>query len=202
MTARDTTMKTKTVKQSSARCDAWDADLTDAQRWQAYDKARRSSWYEVAEWAQKEFGLKRAPGRNAIYRWKARMRGDESTHRIEEGILAKRDVGALAAAAGIQDQDLIAAYITMGADMAMRNGDADGAAKYTGIAIDLAAVQTKRVELELKSRAQQTKDEQLKLAREKFQAAEARLNQAKEIVGDVKLSDAERTARMKEIFGL
>jgi hypothetical protein len=45
-------------------------------------------------------------------------------------------------------------------------------------------------------------DEQLKLDREKFEAAERRAAQAKEAISDKKLTDAERTARLKEIYGI
>ena len=54
----------------------------------------------------------------------------------------------------------------------------------------------------LKAAAQQTKDAQLKLAREKFEAAERRENAAKATVADVKLTDAERVAKIKSIFGM
>ena len=56
-------------------------------------------------------------------------------------------------------------------------------------------------ELELKAAAQTTKDEQLKLAREKFEAAERRENAARNGLGDTKLTDAAKIAKMKEIFG-
>ncbi len=194
-------MKTKTA-QKSPRCDSWYADLDEPTRWKIYDKARRATWYVVADWAKKEFGLPRAPGRRAVYAFKAYMRENESAHRVEETITAKREVGTMAKAAGIDNQELISAYITMGADLAMRTGYADDAKKFTGMAMDLSAAQAKMFELELKKKAQETKDAQLRLSREKFEAAEARLNKAKEVVSDTKLSDAERTARMKEIFGL
>lgn len=194
-------MKTKTA-QKSPRCDSWYADLDEPTRWKIYDKARRATWYVVADWAKKEFGLPRAPGRRAVYAFKAYMRENESAHRVEETITAKREVGTMAKAAGIDNQELISAYITMGADLAMRTGCADDAKKFTGMAMDLSAAQAKMFELELKKKAQETKDAQLRLSREKFEAAEARLNKAKEVVSDTKLSDAERTARMKEIFGL
>lgn len=171
-------MKMKTAN-NSPRCDAWYSDLDEPTRWKLYDKARRGSWYAVAEFAKKEFGLKRAPGRQAVYNFKAFMRENESAHRVEESITAKREVGTMARAAGIDNQDLISAYITMGADLAMRTGVADDAKKFTGMAMDLGAFQTKMFELELKKRAQQTKDEQLKLAREKFEAAESRLTAAR-----------------------
>lgn len=192
-------MKTA-LKQNKPRSDAWDADLSDAQRWQAYDLFRRSAWYEVAEWVKAEFALTRAPGRNALYRWARRMREDESAHRVEQAITARDEIGALANTAAA-DAALIDAYKSLAADLALKGNAAD-AVKYTVMAMEIGNAQRKAAELELKARAQQTKDEQLKLAREKFEAAEARLNKAKEIVGDVKLTDAERTARMKEIFGL
>ena len=49
--------------------------------------------------------------------------------------------------------------------------------------------------------AGQRADEQLKLAREKFEAAERRANAAKAALGETKLTDAEKVAKMKELFG-
>ena len=45
-------------------------------------------------------------------------------------------------------------------------------------------------------------DDALRLAREKFEASERRAAQAKEAISDKKLTDAERTARLKEIYGI
>jgi hypothetical protein len=190
----------KRTHRPKPRSDAWDAHLTEAQRWQAYDLFRRSPWYEVAEWAREEFGLDRAPARSAMYRWAARMREQESARRIERAVAARDEAGALVAAR-TDDADTIAAYKALAQELAL-SGDAETARTYTRMALDLAAAQTKRAELELKAAAQETKDAQLKLAREKFEAAEARLNEAKGVVADAKLTDAERTAKMKEIFGL
>jgi hypothetical protein len=184
---------------SKPRSDAWDADLTEAQRWQAYAQFRRSSWFEVSAWAAAQFGVD-APSRSALYRWAGRMREQESAHRIEQSIVAREEIGTLASTVA-SDSALIDAYKTLAADLALK-GNASDAVKFTVMAMELGNGQRKAVELELKARAQQTKDEQLKLAREKFEAAEARLNKAKEVVGDAKLTDAERTAKMKEIFGL
>ena len=181
------------------RSDAWDADLTEAQRWQAYAQFRRSPWYEVSKWAAEQFGVP-APSRSALYRWAARMRGLESAHRVEQAVVAREEIGTLASTVA-HDAALIDAYKSMAADLALKGNAAD-AIKYTVMAMEIAAGQRKQAELELKARAQETKDEQLKLAREKFEAAEARLNQAKEIIGDGKLTDAERTLRIKQIFGL
>lgn len=161
------------MKQSKPRSDAWDADLTEAQRWQAYDLFRRSPWYAVAEWAHKEFGLRRAPGRGALYRWARRMRQDESAHRIEQAVQARDEIGALAHTAAA-DAALIDAYKSLAADLALK-GNASDAVKYTVMAMEIGNAQRKAAELELKARAQETKDAQLRLAREKFEAAEARI---------------------------
>lgn len=172
-------MKTKTA-QKSPRCDAWYSDLDEPTRWKLYDKARRGSWYAVAEFAKKEFGLKRAPGRQAVYNFKAFMRENESAHRVEETITAKREVRSMAEAAGIDNQDLISAYTTMGADLAMRTNDADGAKKFTEMALGLAAAQTKMLELKLRERAvavnEKAVGERIKTDREK--AVDALLEEA------------------------
>jgi hypothetical protein len=189
-----------TARKTKPRSDAWDADLTEAQRWQAYDLFRRSPWYAVAEWAHKEFGLRRAPGRGALYRWARRMRQDESARRIEQAVTARDEIGALAGTAAA-DAALIDAYKSLAADLALKGNAAD-AVKYTVMAMEIGNAQRKAAELELKARAQETKDAQLRLAREKFEAAEARLAEAKDVVSDAKLTDAERTAKIREIFGL
>lgn len=184
---------------TKTRADAWDATLTEVQRWQVYELTRRSNYPAVAQWIEKELKID-PPGKSAYYAWCNRMRENESAHRVEEAITARAEVGALAATSS-SSATLIEAYKSMAADMALK-GFSGEAVKYTDMAMALAAAQTKERELELKARAQETKDEALRLAREKFEAAEARLNSAKEVVTDTKLSDAERTQKIKQIFGL
>ena len=62
------------------RNDAWDAALTEAQRWEAYEKAKGASWPAFADWCAAEFGVR--PGKNAIYDWMAWMRRQEGAHRL------------------------------------------------------------------------------------------------------------------------
>ena len=57
-------------------------------------------------------------------------------------------------------------------------------------------------EVDLKDAAQATKDEQLKLARDKCEAAEKRLNAVQGAVDAPQLSDAERIEKIKSIFGM
>ena len=193
-----------TARKTKPRSDAWDADLTEAQRWQAYDLFRRSPWYAVAEWAHKEFGLRRAPGRGALYRWARRMRQDESARRIEQAVAARDEIGALAGTAAA-DAALIDAYKSLAADLALK-GNASDAVKYTVMAMEIGNAQRKAAELELKARAQETKDAQLRLAREKFEAAEIRLKAVREALNAPKNADGGRSAetlkKIEEAAGL
>ena len=163
------------------RADAWDAALTDAQRWQAYDQFRRARWYEVAEWAQAEFGLKRAPGRNALYAWAKRMRAQESAHRIEQAIEAREEIGALAGTAAASDR-LIEAYQSLAAELALK-GNAPDAVRYTTMAMQIAAQQQAAAELAIKRQRLDQQQDALRLAREKFEAAEAKIAAVRDAVG-------------------
>lgn len=185
---------------SKLRTDSWASSLTEEQSWQLYYKSRALRWNEAAEWAVKEFGVD-APSRTAFYAWLGRMRGEESAHRLEEAATAAAEAAALAKTQA-KDDALIGAYKAMAAELALRTGSAKEAEKFVGMAATLADKRLKAAELKLKSRAQETKDEQLKLAREKFEAAEKRLNAIQGAVEAPQLSDEERLAKIKGIFGM
>ena len=184
---------------SKLRTDSWASSLTEEQSWQLYYKSRALRWNEAAEWAVKEFGIE-SPSRTAFYAWLAHMRAEESAHRLEQAATAAAEAAALAKTK-TSDDALIAAYKAMGAELALRTGSAGEAGKFVQMAGALADRRLRAEELKLKARAQETKDEQLKLAREKFEAAERRENAAKAALGDTKLTDVDKLAKMKEIFG-
>ena len=71
------------------RVDAWDATLSEEQRWRAYAQMQRAPWYEVSEWVAAEFGIE-APSRSALYRWAARMRKMASARRLEQAVQAHK----------------------------------------------------------------------------------------------------------------
>ena len=162
---------------------AWDKDLTDAQRWDVYAKfvEYRSDWRKVAVWVHNEFGLPE-PSRSGLYRFADRMRRMESAHRVEQAILARAEAGELARRAGQIDADLVAAYETLAADAALGTGDAKKASLYTKMAVAIGEKIATRKSLEIKERAQDTKEEALRLSREKFEASEARLKATREAV--------------------
>ena len=185
---------------SKLRTDSWASSLTEEQSWQLYYKSRALRWNEAADWAVKEFGVD-APSRTAFYAWLGRMRAEESAHRLEQAATAAAEAAALAKTQ-TSDEAQIAAYKAMATELALRTGSAKEAEKFINMAGALADKRLKAAELKLKARAQETKDEQLKLAREKFEAAERRENAAKATLGDTKLTPAEREAKLREIYGV
>ena len=162
------------------RCDAWDASLDEAARWRIYAQTRRAPWYEVAEWIAAEYGIE-APSRSALYAWIARMRRMESAHRLEQAVQARDEIGAMAGTAAANDR-LIAAYKSMAAELALK-GNAGDAVRLTTMAMQLAAQQTAAAELDIKRQRLDQQQDALRLAREKFEAAEAKIAAVRDAVG-------------------
>ena len=184
---------------SKLRTDSWASALTEEQGWQLYYKSRAMRWNEAADWAVKEFGID-PPSRTAFYAWAGRMRAEESAHRLEQAATAAAEAAALAKTQ-TSDEAQIAAYKAMATELALRTGSADEAAKFVNMAAALSERRLRARELDIKARAQATKDEQLKLAREKFEAAEKRLERVAEVTGDLKLTPEEKLKELDRLFG-
>lgn len=191
---------------SKLRTDSWASSLTEEQSWQLYYKSRALRWNEAADWAVKEFGVD-APSRTAFYAWLGRMRAEESAHRLEQAATAAAEAAALAKTQ-TSDEAQIAAYKAMATELALRTGSAKEAERFVSMAATLADKRLKAAELKLKARAQETKDEQLKLAREKFEfdAAKAAMDKAaeiKSISADDSLAADEKIAKVRAaLFGV
>lgn len=186
---------------AKVRTDSWAAGLSEEQSWELYSKARRCQWQEAAAWAVKEFGLEKGPSRTAFYAWMTAMREEEHEHRMGQAAIAAAEAAALGGKC-TKDEALIQAFKALATDVALTTGDAKTASAFVNSAMAIKDRLQKEQELALKSAAQSTKDEQLKLAREKFEAAERRENAAKATVADNKLSDEERMAKLREIYGI
>ena len=93
------------------------------------------------------------------------------------------------------------AFKALAVDAAM-GGDDQTAQTYARAAAAFRDQDLKSRELSLKEKRQKTAEKQLALAREKFEAAERRLAATENVVKETSLSDAERVAKIKEIFGL
>ena len=145
-----------------------------------------------------------APSHATWFRFKHRMRMEEAAETVISVETSKRIAEGITAAK-IDPQ--------LAADM-MTSLSVDEAAKppeernekvmqiFASAAAMFKSAEQRDRELSLKAAAQQTKDEQLKLAREKFEAAERRENAAKGTIADAKLTDEERMAKLKEIYGI
>ena len=186
---------------AKVRTDSWAAGLSEEQSWALYSKARRCQWQEAAAWAVKEFGLEKGPSRTAFYAWLTAMREEEHEHRMGQAAIAAAEAAALGGRC-TKDEALIQAFKALATDVALTTGDAKTASAFVNSAMAIKDRLQKEQELALKSAAQSTKDEQLKLAREKFEAAEKRLNAVQSAVDAPQLTDAERVATLKSLFGL
>ena len=107
------------------RLDAWDSTLTDAQRWEAYEKSKSVTWFAFAQWLAEEYGL--SVGKTAIYDWQAWMRRQEGAHRLERAIAARQELKGLSDYAAL-DARTADAYLALAND-AILSGDPDRAAK-------------------------------------------------------------------------
>lgn len=168
---------------AKVRIDAWDAPLTEEQRWRAYGVFRKSSWLELAEWVEAEYGLAR-PSKSAIYRWAKRMRSQESAHRLDQALIARAEIGALAGTTATKDK-LIGGWLAMATELGL-NSDAATAERFTKMAMQLSAQQLAERDLELKEQRLTHQADAQRLAREKFEATEARLAAVQQAVTEVR----------------
>ena len=180
------------------RMDAWDASLTEAQRWEAYEKAKGTSWMAFAAWAASEHGVR--PGKNAIYDWMAFMRAQEGQHRLERAIAARKELKGLSDA-GALDAQTADAYMALAND-AILSGDPEKAARIVAAAVQINAASLRLAEQRQQAQRLKLQEQALALQREKFEAAEKRLNAAAEAAQDTTLTEAERLAKINAIFGL
>ena len=180
------------------RMDAWDSALTEAQRWEVYEKSKGVTWTAFADYLNAEYGIR--PSKNAIYDWMAWMRREEGQHRLERAIAARKELKGLSDA-GALDAQTADAYMALAND-AILGGDPDKAAKIVAAAAQINAASLRIREQRLQAERLALQEQSLALQREKFEAAEKRLNAATEAAQDETLTEAERLAKIKTIFGL
>ncbi len=172
--------------------------ITPEQADQLFELLRTTPYYAAVKWVSEQWHL--TVSVSGLRRWWAR----------ETKSRARADLRSAIKASEQFDRDLDARALDERANNALRaafwqavtSGDREAVKTFAALSLDYNADARGGDELEIKRKALAVKERKLDLDREKFEAAEARLNQAKEVVGDSKLSDAERTAKMKEIFGL
>ena len=174
------------------RPDAWYAPLSETERWAVYEKALHLPFPAVAAFVEKQHGI--SVSRSGFYRFLDWMRPQQSAHRLEQAVIAREEARGLAEAAGAK-KEIADAFMAMGSEIALRTGSAEAAADWIKMAAQLVAAAQKDREIELRAEAQ-------KLDREKFEAAQRREDAAKAAVKDEKLSEEEKMARLREIYGI
>ena len=196
------TFDKKTMKDfitRKTRSDAWGEDLSEALKWELYKLADYEAGCDRLAQLKLSGELDiEPPSRSGWYRFLTRRRAEENIGRIQGGVAEAENI---AATSHISDATLVNALKALAADRVTSGDDKAGVA-FVAAATALIDRMQKERDLELKAAAQETKDEKLKLAREKFEAAERRENAAKAAVTDKSLSPEEREAKLKEIYGL
>lgn len=182
------------------RVDAWDSSLTDEQRWAIYERTKLNSFAEVSKWIAEEFNI--TVKHAAYYRFIARMREDEFTHKIDLAAQAASEAAKMAGETRCADEAIIEAYKSLAADAALRSGDVKEANRWIQAAMAIQDRLLKRQEIDLKIQAEERKAEELKIAQEKLKIEQAKSQKATETIANTALTPEEREAKLKEIFGL
>lgn len=180
------------------RSDAWDAPLTEEQRWEAYDKAKGMPWYELSAWLETEYGLH--PGKNAVYAWMAYMRRQEGDYRLRRAIAAREEVKGLATAGGL-DARTADAYMALAND-AILGGDPDKGARLVEAAVRISAAAVRVKEQAMSEERLELQQKALDLQREKWEDAKARLDATTAALTDAEMTEEERLDSIRAIFGL
>ena len=186
----------------SARSDSWYANVPEEELAKLYSMARRGAqWFEVVKAANDELGLNVHPSRSAYYRWMDWMREQDSERRLAQARIAALEADQLAKGVGLNDDTAIMAYKSLAAEMALKTGNAKEAGHFMRMATDLIDRQLHAKEIDLKTQDLARKEEELKIALKKLEMLEKKEAAAKETANDTKLTNEQKLAKMKEIFG-
>ncbi len=161
------------------RADSWGADLPEETRWRIYDELGMLAFSEDTLVRLAKMGAD-MPTRASWYRFLSRMRQADAERRIEKIAQSVAEAEKVADRHGVKAAVLVETLKTLAVDRAM-TGDDKGATAFASAAASIWDRAQREREIELKQAAQHTRDEQLRLAREKFEAAEKRLERVAEI---------------------
>lgn len=191
---------------SMTRSDAWGENLSEAEKWSLYrwtkepketeDGPKRKSYEDALEYIGAELRVI-APTRSSWFRFLARMRREEKVQQIARIAGNCETAKDMTNEAKTNNRLAADAFRALALDAAM-DEDPKSAALYQS-----AAVMFQKIDLD--ERSQRTKDEQLKLAREKFEAAEKRLNAVQDAVAAARNKGGlteETLKRIEEAAGL
>lgn len=193
------------------RADSWASLLTSEQQWALYDfhyQTAKGKWELSAAWAAKEFELANAPSRAAFYTWKAQMDELEKIRHEEIRSIADQRIEEAAKGIEVADPKIQRALMAEAMNRALVEKNGEAAGKFITMVTNLIqavtsqkAVELKAQEVTLKTSAERRKDEELEIAKRKLALLEQREAAANGALSDKKLTDADKLAKMKEIFG-
>lgn len=195
-------------RQHKLRSDCWEGGLSEDLRERLYDALLNGRDdegrpcvldYEAgAALAAGEPYRLAAPSVPGYYRALGRARGARAKRAALSSLEAAAEVAPLIrdhVKAAVGDEALADTFASLSATAVL-----EGAGAKTVTALGQLACSFRANAL--RAGANRTAAEQLKLARDKFEAAEKRLAAAKDAVSDVRLTPEEREAKLKEIFGI
>ena len=161
------------------RRDHWASALDERDWWEIYQKTRRmKTWVDAVNWIEDTYSIQ--VGKTSYYDFMKEMGRTAALERVMK-LRAKRDEAAsLAGEARLDDATARDTLLILANDAALE-GDAAQTVQYANSAAALWGKMLEEKGLALKEKAQATKDSALALAREKFEAAERRLERVAEI---------------------
>lgn len=198
----------------ATRIDSWAGALDTYKQAEIYLKwlGRDAdvTWETFVAWAVEEYGLDRAPSRNAFYAWAAKP-GESNDFKggagyrawkewqrdklVESGKFAEQLVKSCPE---IAEDDILRNVKVLFTEAANMKDFKASASLSTSFAQIIGSV-LDRQKLRLTERAQATKEDQLRLAREKFEAAERRLAAVKDAVATAKTKGGLTEETLKKI---
>lgn len=148
------------------RTDAWDAQLTEEQQAQVYDRLRKFPWHEVAPWVAESFGVP-APSRSSLYRFREWFCDHEAEYlirqRLADNALLTRELEQV----GAPDPEKLSRAFANDVAAARARGDEEAVARAVRAFKTVASIvgDTRTFDLKVKEFEQ---------ARKEFSLAEAR----------------------------
>lgn len=203
---------------SKVRSDSWAGQLTLDEQAEIYEAwiAFKGKWEDFAGWISETYENAERPSRSALYAWAGDARDGEpgpgKSAYLQVRSARIRNAGqqmcewAKSLPEGVQTEDLVSGFMTLACEAQSANRGKERSALIKDFC-SLNDILLRRQELDLKAKAQATKDNQLKLAREKFEfdAAKKAMELAAEIKGiaaDDGLDDDEKIQKVREaLFG-
>ena len=153
--------------EKKTRSDAWESKLDDELRSRVYLAAGAArNFHEAKSILRRDFPALRLPSERAFYRFLGRMRNNAAML-MQRAAAAARDVKTMAKGAKVDSVELISSFQTLAAEAEFA-GEHDRAKQLFDVVFGLARARAK--------------NDELALAREKFEAAEKRLAAVRDAV--------------------